>query len=91
VTLVQIDLKRGRDSRFRPAAPAAGVLDAPALEPGRTTGSAAVLGVGLVLLVPLAAPAFHSDPAYALLLVGLGVLGLIAALLRPRHAEFDPP
>ncbi len=43
-----------------------------------------MLGIGLILLVPLAVPALHSGPAFALLLVGLGILGLIAALLHPH-------
>ena len=82
MTLVQIDLQRGRDPRPPPAAPAAGIVVAP--EPSRTHSPAAVLGIGLILLVPLAAPALHSGPAFALLLVGLGILGLIAALLHPH-------
>lgn len=89
MTLVQIDLQRGRDPRPPPAAPAAGIVVAPAPEPSRTPSPAAVLGIGLILLLPLAAPALHSGPAFALLLVGLGMLGLIAVLLRP-HAEVGP-
>jgi len=50
-----------------------------------------VLAVGLILLVPLAEPALRSGPALALLLVGLCVLGLIAALLRPHSAKVDSP
>nr|WP_293173265.1 hypothetical protein [Nannocystis sp.] len=43
----------------------------------------------MIVLVPLAGPAVHSGPALALLLVGLAVLGLIAAFLRPC-AGVDP-
>lgn len=87
MTLVQIDLRRGREPRPSaaplPLPPAA----APTRRPAAVT--ARVLGVGLVLLVPLAAPALRSLPALVVLLIGLAVLGLIAALLR--HAEVDPP
>ncbi len=116
MTLVQIDLRRGRDLRPMHAEPdsAAGEPPVPtqgagvSAIPGASAGPAAsanpaasvdpiasaspwiVLAVGMILLVPLAGPALHSGSALALLLVGLSVLGLIAAFLRP-HAGVEPP
>lgn len=49
------------------------------------------LGGGLILLGPLASAALTSHATLAVLLAGLGVLGLIAALLRPAFHEVDPP
>lgn len=93
VTLVQIDLRRGRGARPSSAAPAAvlfAVSDtAPTL--ARVTASPAlVLGVGMVLLMPLAEPAMRGAPTLALLLIGLAVLGLLAVLLRPVHPKVGP-
>jgi hypothetical protein len=90
VTLVQIDLRRGRDPRPTPAAPAVGVVVAPADRSHTGPSSAAIFGIGLVLLLPLAEPALRSGATLALLLVSLGILGLIAALLRPGRAEVAP-
>ena len=58
--------------------------------PGTSASPFLVLAPGMILLVPLAGPALHSGPALALLLVGLAVLGLIAAFLHP-HAGVEPP
>lgn len=88
MTLVQIDLQRGRDPRATSAAPAAGMVVAPAAAP-TSRAVASLLGVGLILLVPLAEPALRNGPTLALLLVGLGMLGLLAVLLRPV-GEVDP-
>lgn len=86
MSLVQIDLRRRRDPR--PVGPSEGPRTS-GVAPGAPSGLA--LGVGVILLVPLAGPALSSDPVLALLLVGLGVLGLIAALLRPGQAGDTPP
>jgi len=50
-----------------------------------------VLGIGLILLVPLAEQALRNLHALMLLLTGLAMLGLLAAQLRPAHGEIDPP
>ena len=80
MTLVQIDLRRSREPR-------------PNVAPPRRPeqGPARALGVGLILLVPLAEPALRSLHALVLLLIGLTMLGLIAALLRTGGEEIDPP
>ncbi len=80
MTLVQIDLRRSREPR--PSV-------APPRRPG--PGPARVLGIGLILLVPLAEQALRNLHALVLLLTGLAMLGLLAAQLRPAHGEVDPP
>lgn len=102
VTLVQIDLRRrpaasepdARDSvAVRGASePARDDAASPDQKDSLLPASAGLaLAGGLVLLAPLAVRALASTPAFTLLLAGLGVLGLIAALLRPALAEVDPP
>ena len=105
MTLVQIDLRRGRVH---------GPQDTPgtadAAEGDHTGGGAAssspvpvdslvpatgglALAGGLVLLAPLAAAAARSFPALVVLLAGLVTLGLLAVLLLPAlsRAGDDPP
>lgn len=88
MTLVQIDLRRSREPRPGAAPPAPKPAGAPTWRSAAVTARA--LGVGLVLLIPLAEPALRSLPALVLMMIGLAVLGLIAALLRPTGAEVDP-
>jgi len=101
VTLVQIDLRR-RPAAGEPDA-RDGVAVRGASEPARDdaappdqkdsllpASAGLALAGGLVLLGPLAVRALASTPAFTLLLAGLAVLGLIAALLRPALAEVDP-
>lgn len=88
MTLVQIDLRRSRESR--PTATPTTAPPAPRPAPVRSAAGAGVLGVALVVLLPLAEPALGSAPTLALLLVGLAMVGLIAALIRPT-AEVPPP
>lgn len=87
MNLVQIDLRRGRDPHPAAAAPAVDSRVAST----RRAGPGPVLGVGVILLVPLAEPALRSGPTLALLLVGLMMLGLIVALFHPGSAEVDAP
>lgn len=102
MTLVQIGLPRDRaqapatqpDPSASLSSEAAegesSATDAPDLEdsPG-PPGFALALAGGLVLLAPLALPARDSRSALVLLLVGLGVLALIAVLHRAT-ARVDP-
>lgn len=97
MTLVQIDLRRGRDRRPVPPAPVSAAVVPAAVVPAaivpateqRSVSRAFAPAVGLILLAPLTGTAVQSGSTLALLLVGLGVLGLTAALVRPG-AEVDP-
>ncbi len=92
MTLVQIDLQRGRDRRPVPPAVASATVTSAAVTSAtahRSLSRAFAPGVGLILLAPLTGTAVQSGSTLALLLVGLGVLGLTAALVRPG-AEVDP-
>jgi hypothetical protein len=92
VSLVQIDLRRGRDRRPDHPAPASATVGTatPAVRTARAPAWPALApAVGMILLAPLAGSALHSGSTLGLLLVGLGVLGLTAALLGPA-SEVDP-
>lgn len=89
--LVQIDLRPRGPAGQPPAAPGQGQAAPPdADEQDRALARATVgvvLGGGLLLLAPL----IPAEPGAPMLLVGLAILGLLAAHLRPAwHPEADP-
>ena len=94
MTLVQIGLPRARAPSSTLSADAAEgshqhIPEAPGPKDSLVPASAGlVLAGGLILLAPLALLGRESPSALALLLSGLVILGLIAALLR---AKIDPP
>ena len=106
MTLVQIDLRRGRvhgpqdtpgtadeAEGDHASALVASPSPVPADSLAPATAGLAFAG-GLVLLAPLAVAAGHSFPALVVLLAGLVTLGLLAALLLPALARApgdDPP
>ncbi len=100
MSLVQIDLRRTRaDAAEDTTSPAAGdhAHEAPAAETPVPTDSLgpAVAGLplagGLILLAPVAAAASTGVAAFIVLLIGLTILGMLTALLRPTLAEVDRP
>lgn len=94
MTLVQIGLPRDRAPGSALSADAAEgphphIPEAPGPKDSLAPASAGLaLAGGLVLLAPLALVSRESPTALALLLTGIVILGLIAALLR---AKIDPP